>query len=161
LLLYILLVVLDTFSTNNTMTPDESYSVLGLTALLIIVTQKQFSYRLLEILLKLTRPGATILLLGGLVVLWTNNLHYTFLVCAILVIVLLKDIWIQWVRSDARRLYLETGRDEDRFDVTSSIDLQFASGTAVHDPPNIYHKTTPPPLLVFPPSAETLYSMNG
>jgi len=143
------------------MTPDESYSVLGVTALIIIITQKQVSHMLLELLLKLTRPGATIALLGGLVVLWNAKLHYTFLICAILVIVLLKDIWVRWVRSDARRLELEIGRDQDRFDPTSSIDLQFANGTAVHSAPNIYHKTTPPSLLVFPPSSETLHEMNG
>ena len=71
--------VVDTFSMKNIMTPDEIYSTLTLLGLVAVITQKQFSFFLLELLLKLTRPGATILLLGLLAYLWTNDLHYTFL----------------------------------------------------------------------------------
>jgi hypothetical protein len=143
------------------MTPDESYSVLGLAALLVVVTQKQFSHRIMEALLVLTRPGATVLLLGGLVFLYHNGLHYSFLVFSMLSVFLLADIWKHWVSSDARRLMLEIGRDQDRFDPSSSIDIQFANGSVTHAPPSMYAKDGSRTLLVFPPSAETQAEMNG
>jgi hypothetical protein len=143
------------------MTPDESYAVLLLALLLVVVTQKQFSHMILEVLLKLTRPGATVALLGLLVFVYHKRLHYTFLVLALVIVFLLKDVWTYWVGSDARRLYLEVGRDENRFDHSSSIDLQMADGTVKHAPPSIYANDWSPKLLVFPPSAETQYEMNG
>lgn len=143
------------------MTPDESYSLLLLAFLLVIVTQKQFSAQLLEILLKLTRPGATIALLALIVVVYTNHLHYTCLVLGVVVVFLLKDMWTAWPRSDARRLYLEVGRDQHRFDHSSSIDLQMADGTIKHETPHVRDKNTHRTLLVFPPSAKTLHEMNG
>jgi len=146
---------------KNTMTPDESYAALSVTALIVVITQKQFSRFLMELLLKLTRPGATLLLMALLLLVWMKGLHYTFLALAILVVFLLKDIWHYWVESDARRLYLELGRDNDRFDPKSSIDIQMADKTVVHGPPKIYNKHTTRTLLVFPPSAETQYEMNG
>lgn len=143
------------------MTPDQSYAALGLAALLVVITQKQFSHRIMELFLTLTRPGATIFLLGGLVFLYYKGLHYSFLVYALLAVYLLADIWKHWVTSDARRLQLEIGRDQDRFDPTSSIDIQMANGTVTHAPPSLYAKDWQPTLLVFPPSAETLAEMNG
>ena len=143
------------------MNPDESYSLLLLAFLLVVVTQKQFSAQLLELLLKLTRPGATVLLLGLLGFTYVKHFHYTFLVLGLVIVFLLKDLWTTWPRSDARRLYLEVGRDQDRFDHSSSIDLQMADGTVKHAPPSLYKKDWQPKLLLFPPSAETLYEMNG
>jgi hypothetical protein len=143
------------------MTPDESYAGLLLALLLVVVTQKQFSYMILELLLKLTRPGATVGLLALLVFVYHKGLHYTFLVLALIVVFLLKDVWTYWVGSDTRRLYLEVGRDQDRFDHSSSIDLQMADGTVKHAPPSMYTNDWSPKLLVFPPSAETQYEMNG
>ena len=143
------------------MTPDESYAGLLLALLLVVVTQKQFSHMILEVLLKLTRPGATVALLGLLVFVYHKGLHYTFLVLALIIVFLLKDVWTYWIGSDARRLYLEVGRDEDRFDHSSSIDLQRADGTVKHAPPSMYSPGWSPKLLVFPPSAETQYEMNG
>jgi hypothetical protein len=143
------------------MNPDESYALLLLVCLLVIVTQKQVSYRLLELLINLTRPGATVALLGLLAFVYVKHLHYTFLVLGLLTVFLLKDIWSKWVQSDARRLYLETGRDEGRFDHSTSIDLQMADGTVKHAPPSLYHKDWQPKLLVFPPSAAVQQEMNG
>jgi len=143
------------------MTPDESYASLLLVCLLVVVTQKQFSAVLLELLLKISRPGATVVLLGFLAFLYVKGLHYTFLVMSVIVVFLLRDMWSYWVRSDARRLYLEVGRDEARFDHSSSIDLQMADGTVKHAPPSIYYAGWYPQLLVFPPSAETQQEMNG
>jgi hypothetical protein len=87
--------------------------------------------------------------------------HYTFLVMGLVVVFLLKDMWVQWPNSDARRLYLETSRDQARFDPSSSIDIQMANGSIKHAPPSIYGKDWSPQLLVFPPSEETLYELNG
>jgi hypothetical protein len=143
------------------MTPDESYASLLLVALLVVVTQKQFSSTLLEILLKVTRPGATVALLGLLVFLYVRGLHYTFLVMSLITVFLLRDMWSHWVRSDARRLHLEVGRDNERFDHSTSIDLQMADGTVKHAPPSIYYAGFYPQLLVFPPSPETQREMNG
>jgi len=143
------------------MTPDESYASLLLAFLLVIVTQKQFSAWVLEILLKLTRPGATIGLLALMVFLYMKHLHYTFLVFGLILVFLLKDMWTQWSHSDARRLYLEIGRDQDRFDPSSSIDIQMADGTVKHAPPSLYKKDWSPQLLVFPPSKATQFEMNG
>jgi hypothetical protein len=143
------------------MTPDESYASLLLAFLLVIVTQKQFSAWVLEILLKLTRPGATIGLLALMVFFYMKHLHYTFLVFGLVLVFLLKDMWTQWSHSDARRLYLEIGRDQDRFDPSSSIDIQMADGTVKHAPPSLYKKDWSPQLLVFPPSKATQFEMNG
>lgn len=143
------------------MTPDESYAGLLLALLLVVVTQKQFSHMVLEVLLKLTRPGATVALLALLVFVYHKGLHYTFLVLAIIIVFLLKDVWTYWIESDSRRLYLEVGRDQDRFDHSSSIDIQMADGTVKHAPPSMYANDWSPKLLVFPPSAETQYEMNG
>ena len=143
------------------MTPDESYAGLLLALLLVVITQKQFSHQLLEILLKLTRPGATVLLLGILVFSYSRGLHYTFLVLALTIVFLLKDMWTSWPASDARRLELEIGRDQDRFDHSSSIDLQMADGSVKHAPPSLYHKDWSPKLLVFPPTASQLEEMSG
>jgi hypothetical protein len=143
------------------MTPDESYAVLVLTGLLVIIMQKQVSSVLLELLLKLTRPGATIFLLGLTAYTFHRGLHYTFLIMAVVSVVLLRDIWVQWVQSDAKRVFLEVGRDNARFDHATSIDLQFADGTVTHASPSLYFKPSFPTLLVFPPSPETLHEMNG
>jgi hypothetical protein len=143
------------------MTPDESYASLLLAFLLVIVTQKQFSSWLLEILLKVSRPGATVGLLALLVFTYYKQLHYTFLVLGLVIVFLLRDMWSHWPRSDARRLHLEIGRDQDRFDHSSSIDLQMADKTVIHAPPSIYSPGWSPKLLVFPPSAATQQEMNG
>lgn len=143
------------------MTPDESYAGLLLALLLVVVTQKQFSRTILEVMLKLTRPGATVALLALLVFVYHRGLHYTFLVLALISVFLLKDLWTYWVESDARRLHLEVGRDQDRFDHSSSIDLQMADGTVKHAPPSMYSSGWSPTLLVFPPSAATQLEMNG
>ena len=143
------------------MTPDESYATLLLALLIVVVTQKQFSSVILEIMLKVTRPGATVLLLALLLFIYHKGLHYTFLVLALISVFLLKDMWTYWVKSDNRRLYLEVGRDNDRFDHSTSIDLLMADGNVKHAPPSMYSPGWSPKLLVFPPSAATQKEMNG
>ena len=143
------------------MTPDESYASLLLLGLLVIVTQRQISSIVLEVLLNLTRPGATVVLLSGMAFLYYKHFHYTFLVLGLVIVFLLKDMWTQWPNSDARRLYLEASIDQARFDPSSSIDIQMANGSVKHSPPSIYGKDWSPQLLVFPPSPETLRELNG
>jgi hypothetical protein len=129
---------------------------------LITITQKKFSSTLLEGLLLLTRPGATLLLLGLLFFTYFKRHHYTFLALAVLIVFLLKDVWTTWVRSDARRLHLEIARDHARFDPDTSIDIQMADKKVTHHSPRMLRKDTDAsPLLLFPPSSTTLKEMNG
>lgn len=61
-----------------------------------------------------------------------------------------------------KRVMVEKMTDDMRFDPESSVDIQFAEGIAKHDPPNILASTKGPgPLLLYPPSDETLRSMSG
>lgn len=140
---------------------DSKYALGVLGVLLVVIVLKQFSFVVLELLLKLTRPGATVLLLSAVVWLYSKNLLYTALASTVLVVFLLRDLWTGYVRSDARRLFLEMGLDMARFDPLTSIDLQFANGSATHDAPSMLSQGTRPVLLVYPPSAETLEQMNG
>ena len=115
----------------------------------------------LELLLLLGRPLSTALMLGGIVLLYVKHYHASALVAGLLSVYLLKMMWSTWPRSDARRLHLEVGRDQARFDPTTSIDLQFANGTVVHDLPHLLVRPEFPEMLVFPPSSETQRDMNG
>jgi hypothetical protein len=125
----------------------------------MMATRTQFPH-LLEGML-ISRPVSTILLLGGVAALYTYNLHTTALIAGLLSVYLLKTLWTTWPRSDERRLHLEVGRDNARFDPLTSIDLQFANGTAKHNLPVLLSHPTFPEMLVFPPSSETQYAMNG
>jgi hypothetical protein len=140
---------------------DKSYATLLLVFLIVTIVSKKFGSVLLEILLKFTRPGATVGLLAFLVFVYSRGLHYTFLVLAIVVVYLLHDLWSNWLNSDARRLYLDRSNDEGRFDPASSIDLQMADKTVVHENPPSFTSRDVSTLLVFPPSAETLQELNG
>jgi hypothetical protein len=143
------------------MSPDSIYSLLVLGLFLAVVSFKQFSFSLLEFLLKLTRPGATVLLLTLVAVLFVKKYFYTALVAALVSMFLIKDLWKSYIRSDARRLHLEIGRDQARFDPLNSIDIQFGNGTVTHDVPSMLSTTHDPKMLVYPPSAETQREMNG
>lgn len=116
---------------------------------------------LLESLLFLGRPLSTALILGSIVMLWVSKYRASALVAGLLSVYLLKTMWTSWPRSDARRLHLEVGRDQARFDPTTSIDLQFANGTVTHNLPHLLVQPSFPEMLVFPPSSETQVEMNG
>lgn len=143
------------------MSPDESYALLLLAFLIVTIASKQFGALFLELLLKLTRPGATVGLLALLVYVYSRGLHYTFLMLAVVVVYVLRDVWSAWIKSDARRLYLDRSNDEARFDPASSIDIQMADKTVTHAAPPSFDTRDPSGLLVFPPSAATLEEMNG
>lgn len=143
------------------MSNDVSYATLLFAFLIVTIVSRQFGSLFLELLLKLTRPGATVGLLALLAYTYVRGLHYTFLVMAILVIYLLRDIWSAWTNSDARRLYLDRSADEARFDPASSIDIQMADKIVTHQAPPSFHSRDLSSLLVFPPSAATLAELNG
>ena len=144
------------------MNNDSTYSLLVLGFFVGVISLKGFSGGLLEMLLTLTRPGATVLLLALVVYLHTQGLIYTALASAVVAVYLLKDVWTHWVESDGRRLHVDVGLDNSRFNTATSVDLQWASGMATHDSPNMLHKDRDAsPLLLYPPSEATLRSMSG
>lgn len=144
------------------MNNDTTYALGVLAVLIGIVYAKKFTGGVLEMLLTLTRPGATVLLLGIVAYIYSTGYLYTALASCLVAVYLLKDVWTHWVASDERRLYLDVGLDNARFDPRTSVDLQFANGTTVHDSPNMLHKDRDQSgLLLFPPSSATLASMSG
>jgi len=142
---------------------NDSLYALGVLAILVgVIAAKRFAGGLLEMLLTLTRPGATVLLLGLVAYLYSQGLMYTSLAAAVVSVYLLKDIWTYWVNSDERRLHIDVGLDQSRFNPNTSVDLQWATGMTVHDSPNILHKDRDvSPLLLYPPSDATLRNMSG
>jgi len=144
------------------MTPDQFYGAGVIVLFLLVITTRQFSTGLLEFLITLSRPGATVLILSLVAYAYWSKYFYTALALALASVYLLKDVWISYPRSDLRRLNLELARDEARFDPTTSVDLQWANGDVSHDAPRMKQKgPANSPLLVFPPSAETLAEMCG
>ena len=143
------------------MSPDSKYALGALGVLLITICLKQFSFAVLELLLWLTRPGATVLLLGLLVFIYSKKLLWTTLASTLVVAYLLKDLWTAWPRSDARRLHLEIGRDLARFNPANSIDLQFADKSVTHSAPEMVSHAIDPKMLVFPPSDDVLRELSG
>lgn len=140
---------------------DVSYAILVMAFLIVTIVSRQFGSTVLELLLKLSRPGATVALMALLVYVYSRHLHYTFLVLAILSVYLLKDVWVRWTYSDARRLQLDVSADQARFDPATSIDLQMADKIVTHAAPPSFTSRDLSGLLVFPPSSETLAEMNG
>jgi len=143
------------------MAPDSFYALVVLGLLLAVISFKQFPAMLLELLLKLTRSGATVLMLALVAFLFTRKLPYTALAFALLSVYLLKDLWVNWIRADARRLYQDVNTDNARFSPMSSIDIQMANKSVVHAAPSMVSPPHDNVNLVYPPSAETLREMNG
>lgn len=144
------------------MNNDSLYALSLLGILVGVISSKRFARGLLELLITLTRPGSTVLLLGLVAYLYSQGLVYTSLAAGVISIYLLKDVWTHWVASDERRLHIDIGLDQSRFNPNTSVDLQWADGTVVHDSPNMLHKDRDVNnLLLFPPSPETLATMSG
>jgi hypothetical protein len=144
------------------MNNDSIYSLVILALFVGVISVKRFSGGLLELLITLTRPGSTVILLGVIAYLYSQGLVYTSLAFGIMSVYLLKDLWTNWVNSDARRLHLDVGLDQARFNPNTSVDLQWANGSVVHDSPNMLHlDRDASPLLLYPPSQATLESMCG
>lgn len=144
------------------MSNDRLYALGVLVFFVTVLSRQQFCAWMLEVLLKLTRSGATVLLLAIVAYVYSKGFLYTALALALVFVYLLKDVWTNWVRSDARRLHLDVGRDLARFDPTTSVDLQWANGDATHDKPKMLGKdVVSSPLLLFPPSSEVLVQLTG
>ena len=87
------------------------------------------------------------LLLAGLVFL---------LVIGFLYLVSSQDTSVQ------ARVDRDIKRDVARFLPQNSLDISMAMGLITQDPPTMLNPPTPgPPLLLYPPSAETLASLSG
>jgi hypothetical protein len=140
------------------MDKDSLGGLILLLVLLVSISQRKFTEGLLELLIKLTRPGSTILLLGGCLVLFMKGYHYTALALGLLSILLLKDMW---VLTSARRLYNDVQKDQSRFVASNSIDLQWAQKSVSHDSPSMLSSSKSETMLIFPPSTETLQEMCG
>jgi len=140
---------------------DTTLAFVVVALLVLVIGLKQFSFPLMEVLLKLPRPVVTAILLLIPVGLYVYNKIYSSLIAVVMVVYLITDIWKPYPASDARRLFLESGRDQARFDRTKSIDLQFADHTATHDSPNMLYKGSDTALLIHPPSAQVLSEMCG
>lgn len=144
------------------MTNDILYALGVLVLFVGVIANKSFGEPIVEGLLGLTRPGATVLLLLVILYFYIQRLIFTMIIVAVVSMFLLKDVWTNWVRSDARRLHLDIGRDQARFQPVNSIDLQFGNGTATHAKPKMLRKDRDAsPLLIYPPSSQTLAEMNG
>jgi hypothetical protein len=144
------------------MNNDSLYALVVLGLLVGVISAKRFAGGLLELLLTLTRPGSTILLLGLVAYIYSRGLVYTSLAAGVVSVYLLKDVWTHWPASDDRRLQIDVGLDQARFNPNTSVDLQWATGSAVHDSPNMMHKDRDvSDLLLYPPTADTLASMSG
>lgn len=144
------------------MTNDSLYALVLLGLFGIVLLRQRFTTVTLEILISLTRPGASMLLLAATLYLYVIGFTYTALVVALISVYLLQSAWQTWVKSDARRLHLDIGRDQARFNESTSVDLQWANRAVIHDSPNMLHKDADAtPLLLYPPSQATLESMSG
>jgi hypothetical protein len=144
------------------MNNDSLYALVVLGLLVGVISAKRFAGGLLELLLTLTRPGSTILLLGLVAYIYSRGLVYTSLAAGVVSVYLLKDVWTYWPASDDRRLQIDVGLDQARFNPNTSVDLQWATGSAVHDSPNMMHRDRDvSDLLLYPPTADTLASMSG
>jgi hypothetical protein len=143
------------------MARDSIYALAVLGLLVAAISFKRFPAIILELLLKLTRSGATVLMLTLIAFLFTRKLPYTALAFALLSVYLLKDLWVNWIRADARRLYQDVNADNARFDSFSSIDIQMADKSVVHAAPSMVSPPHDNANLVYPPSEETLREMNG
>jgi len=140
------------------MNKDSVGGVLIIGVLVVSIVHRKFTEGILELLVHLSRPGSTILLLGGVVLLFTKGYGYSSLALALLSIYLLKDMW-KW--SQARRIYNDVQADQRRFDPSLSVDLQWAQKSATHDAPELLTSSKSENMLVFPPSPETLAKLSG
>ena len=143
------------------MSTDSKLAIVLVAYFLAVISMRQFCENTLEALLKLTRTGATVALLGMIALGFHKGYPHSAMVGILISAYLLRDLWTAWPRSDARRLYLDVGRDQARFNPMTSVDLQWANGTAVHDSPNMREKHETESMLVFPPSGDTLSQMCG
>jgi hypothetical protein len=142
------------------METDESYALILFACLLMLLSQDDINTSVVKFLLQLTRPVTTAILGLALFVVIKYGLHYTFLLLLVISVYLLQKIWTNDVTYDSSVQY-DIGRDQSRFNPSTSLDLQLATGSI--KPPislNQYVGSTSN-LLIYPPSFETLKELSG
>ena len=141
---------------------DKTYSIVASIFVLSVGVLHHYLPGSLEFLSKLTRPGATLLMLGIVALTYRKGLHMTALVLMVGAVLLLKTVWNKWLGTAEREVYLDIGKDLSRFEPENSIDLQFANGTVKHDQPHFLEPMQKmDDILIFPPSDETLRQLSG
>lgn len=144
------------------MTPDFGLALVSSTFLAIFVLFPHLATPFFDFYLYIGREVTTLTLLSLVAVAYYYGYIYTTLATALLVVYVLYQTWVVYRGSDKRRLNQDVSKDNARFDPSTSIDLQFANGTAVHDSPNMLAKDSKQtPLLVFPPTKEIQTQLNG
>jgi hypothetical protein len=107
-----------------------------------------------------SRQISTVLVLSLLAYLYTKGFHMTAFVGALLSVYLLKTFWTLWPRSYDSEVEVHIAQDRARFDPSTSVDLQFANRTLVHNlPVLLVRPLIHDNLLTFPPSSKTLREM--
>jgi hypothetical protein len=141
---------------------DKTYSIVASIFVLSVAVLHHYLPGSLEFLSTLTRPGATLLMLGIVGFVYKKGFHMTALVLMIGAVLLLKTVWHKWLGTAQRDLYLDIGKDLSRFEPENSIDLQFANKTVTHDQPHFLEPMQKvDDILIFPPSDETLRQLSG
>ena len=144
------------------MTPDFGLALVSSTFLVLFVMFPTLAEPFFEFYLSIGREVTSLVLLSLVAVAYYHDYIYTTLATSLLVVYLIYQTWTVYRRSDTRRLNQEVTLDNARFNPLTSIDLQFANGTAVHDSPNMLAKDKDrTPLIVFPPTAEVQQQLNG
>jgi hypothetical protein len=92
------------------------------------------------------------------------------IVIGVLVVLLILTFLLMGVQQKAfpgvfdlqSRVQQDLANEKKRFLPQNSIDISMAMKLITHEPPNILAPPSPqPPLLLFPPSKETLARMSG
>jgi len=144
------------------MTPDFGLALVSSTFLALFVMFPALAEPFFDFYLTIGREVTTLALLSLVAFAYYSGYLYTTLATSLLVVYLLYQTWVVYRSSDKRRLNQEVSKDNARFDPLTSIDLQFANGTAVHDSPNMLAKDKDhSPLIVFPPTKEAQHQLNG
>ena len=106
-----------------------------------------------------SRQLSTILILSLLAYVYTKGFHMTAFIGALLSVYLLKTFWSVWPRSYESELHVNIAQDRARFDPSTSVDLQFANRTLLHNLPVLLVRPLIHETLTFPPSSKTLSEM--
>jgi hypothetical protein len=113
--------------------------------------------------LEFTSHSMSLVILGLLFVyLFVLKMPLTAVVLAGVGLYLIRE-WSTYTKTPERQMYLDSVADDIRFEPGYSVDLQSANKTLGFDAPSMLQPPLPhsEPLLTYPPSEETLRSLNG
>lgn len=139
------------------MTPDQTYA-LGVAVASLSLLIPVIRYPVLE---AVSHP--LILLLAVFGVAWLVSVGFSLvaIVLAAIVLFLVRES-TTFESSDERRVYLDKGEDDARFNPWYSVDLQVANRTLTFDAPKLHHVDHDVSgLLTYPPSQATLEELSG